>query len=160
MPRKTAQKLPLNPYEKRLHDTERKLREAQERLVKGLPTHPALQNNPYRLTVTTLAREARVGRNAIYTNHRQVIEELQIAERQRIVPDKLTTWEDKLAQQRSLIQVLKIEERRLVTENAVLLKRALDAEAEVARQKRQNARLLKERDQELKPIALVPRSRR
>jgi hypothetical protein len=42
----------------------------------------------------------------------------------------------------------------------VLLKRALDAEAEVARQKRQNARLLKERDQELKPIALVPRSRR
>lgn len=37
---------------------------------------------------------------------------------------------DKLAQQRSLIQVLQIEERRMVTENAVLLKRILEAETD------------------------------
>ncbi|RJT27731.1 hypothetical protein D3227_35840 [Mesorhizobium waimense] len=160
MPRKTAQMPPLSAHEKRLRNTDRKLREALERLIKGLPTHPALQKRPYRLSVTTLAREARVGRNAIYTNHRAMIEELRRADRQRIVPDKLAAWEDKLAQQRSLIQVLKIEERRRTTENAVLLKRILEAEAEVARQKRHTARLIKERDQALKPIALVPRSRR
>lgn len=160
MARKTARKLPLSPYEKRLRNTDRKLRDALERLVKGLPTHPALQKHPCRLTVTTLAREARVGRNAIYANHRSMIEELRRADRQRIVPDKLAAWEDKLAQQRALIQILRIEERRLVTENAVLLKRILEAEAEAARQKRRNARLITERDQALKPIALVPRSRR
>jgi hypothetical protein len=158
MARKTALKLPLSPYEKRLRNTDRKLREALERLVKGLPTHPALQKHPYRLTVTTLAREARIGRNAIYTNHRPMIDELRRADRQRIVPDKLVVWEDKLAQQRTLIQVLQLEERRLVTENAVLLKRILAAEAEAAKQKRHNTRLIAERDQALKPIALVPRS--
>ncbi|XNY04999.1 hypothetical protein ACMFL9_06750 (plasmid) [Sinorhizobium meliloti] len=48
----------------------------------------------------------------------------------RIIPEKLSAWEDKLAQQRSLIQVLQIEERRMVTENAVLLKRILEAETD------------------------------
>ncbi len=150
----------LSPYEKRIRSTDRKLREALERLVKGLPTHPVLQKRSYRLTVTTLAHEARVGRNAIYTNHRAMIEELRKAERQRIVPDKLAAWEDKFAQQRSLIQILQLEERRLVTENAVLLKRILEAEDEAARHKRHNAHLIADRDQALKPIALVPRVRR
>src|SRR5208283_3468700 len=58
------------PHEKRLRNTDRKLREALERLVKGMPTHPDLQKRSYRLTIATLAHEARVGRNAIYTNHR------------------------------------------------------------------------------------------
>jgi hypothetical protein len=159
MARRDTRKLPLTPYEKRLCNTNRKLREALERLVKGLPTHPDLQKRPYRLTVATLAREARVGRNAIYTNHRTVIEDLRRADRHRVVPDKLTKWEDKLAQQRSLLQVLQIEERRLVTENAALLKRVLDAEAASARHQKQNARLIAERDRALKPIPLVPRSR-
>ncbi len=154
---KTTRKPRIDPYQKRRLETERKLREALERLVKGLPTHPALEKGAYRLTVTTLAREARVGRNAIYANHRSIIEELRHASRQRVVPDRLVTWEDKLAQQRSLIQVLQIEERRLVTENAVLLKRVLEAEAEAARQARHNARLITERDQALKPVTLVSR---
>jgi hypothetical protein len=126
-------------------------------LSAGLPTHPDLQK-PYRLTVATLAREARVGRNVIYTNHRPMIEELRRADNHRIIPDKLAAWEDKLAEQRSLIQVLQLEERRLVTENAVLLKRILEAEAEAAKQNRRNARLIAERDQALKPTVLVPRS--
>jgi hypothetical protein len=113
--------------------------------------------HPYRLTVTTLAREARVGRNAIYANHREMIDALRRADQQRIVPDKLAAWEDKLAQQRSLIQALQIDERRLVTENAVLLKRLLEAQAEATRQKRHADQLIAERDQGLKPIAMVPR---
>ena len=150
-------KLRLNPYEKRRRDTERKLREALERLVKGLPTLPELQKRSYRLTVTTLAQEARIGLNAIYANHRAVIEDLHRADQQRVVPDKLARWEDKLAQQRSLLQVLQIEERRLVTENAALLKRLLDAETAAGRHQKQNARLIAERDEALKPILLVPR---
>jgi hypothetical protein len=53
---------------------------------------------------------------------------------------------------------LRIEERRLVTENAVLLKRLLEAKAEAARYKRHNDRLVAERDQARKPIAPVPYS--
>ncbi|PYE22008.1 hypothetical protein C8J32_11616 [Rhizobium sp. PP-CC-3A-592] len=66
----------------------------------------------------------------------------------------LAAREDKLAQQRALIQVLQIEERHMVTENAVLLKRILDAEAEVERQKRHNACLITERDRAMKPVPL------
>ncbi|WP_136659228.1 hypothetical protein [Nitratireductor sp. XY-223] len=154
MARKTSKMPALTSAEKRLRNTDRKLRDALERLVKGLPTHPKLQRRPYRLTVATLAREARVGRNAIYTNHRSIIEELHRANDRKVVPEKLAAWEDKLAQQRSLIQVLQIEERRLVTENAVLLKRTLKAEAEVERQKRHNARLIAERDRAMKPVPL------
>lgn len=158
MAHKTGRKRPLSSYEKRRDTTNRKLREALERLVKGLPTHPALQKRPYRLTVTVLALEARVGRNAIYTNHRAMIEELRRADQRRVVPDKLAAWEDKLAQQRSLIQVLRLEEQRLITENAVLLKRLLEAQAEAVRQKRHNNRLIAERDQTRKPLAPVPHS--
>lgn len=59
--------------------------------MKGLPTHPDLQKRSYRLTVATLAREARVGRNAIYTNHRSMIDELRRASDCKIVPEKLAT---------------------------------------------------------------------
>lgn len=155
MARKPRAMPTLTPHEKRLRNTYRKLREALERLVKGLPTHPDLQKRSYRLTVTTLAREARVGRNAIYTNHRPIIEELRRASERTIIPEKLAAWEDKLAQQRALIQVLQIEERRMVTENAVLLKRILEAETEVERQKRHNARLIAERDRTMKPVPLA-----
>lgn len=107
--------------------------------------HPDLQKRSYRLTVATLAREARVSRNAIYTNYRSMIDELRRASDRKIVPEKLAAWEDKLAQQRALIQVLQIEER---------LKRILEAETEVERQKRHNARLITERDRAMKPVAL------
>ncbi len=149
----------LNLYEKRIRNTDHKLREALERLTKGLPTHSDLQKRPCRLTVSMLAREAGVGRNAIYTNHRGVIDDLQRAEQQRIVPDQLVTSEDKVAQQRALIQILQIEERRLVTENAVLLKRILEAESDAARLRRHNAQLIADRDRMLKPVHLIPQTR-
>jgi|GEM_PF-403017 hypothetical protein len=152
----TRSKSVLSPYEKRLRDTDRKLREALKRLVQGTPTDRRLQNGDYRLTVTTLAQEARVGRNAIYTNHREFIDRLGDAVRLRIVPDKLVVWEDKLTQQRSLIQILKIEERRLVTENAALLKRLQDAETEANRHKRHNAKLVAEQDTARRPASLTP----
>ena len=84
-----------------------------------------------------------------------MINELRRASDRKIAPEKLAAWEDKLAQQRTLIQVLQIEERRLATENAVLLKRILDAEADAERHKRHNARLIAERDRAVKPVPLV-----
>jgi chromosome segregation ATPase len=147
----------LNPYEKRLRETDRKLREALDRLVKGTPRDASLQERRYELSVASLAREAGVARNAIYTNHRAMIDALRQAAQQRVVPRRLENWEDKLAQQRAVIDVLKTEQRRLVTENAALLKRAVDAEAAAARHQRQNARLLKERDDAHRPVVLLPR---
>lgn len=147
----------LNPYEKRRQETDRKLRDALDRLVKGTPRDASLQQQSYQFSVASLAREAGVARNAIYTNHRAMIDALRQAAQQRMVPSKLESWEDKLAQQRAVIDVLKIEQRQLVTENAALLKRAIDAETAAARHERQNVRLLKERDDARRPISLVPR---
>ena len=147
----------LDRYEKRLQETDRKLRDALDRLIKGTPREASSQERRYALSVASLAREAGVARNAIYTNHRAMIDALRQAAQQRVVPSKLEGWEDKLAQQRAVIDVLKTEQRRLVTENAALLRRAIDAEVAAARHQRQNARLLKERDDAHRPVALVPR---
>ena len=149
----------LNRYEKRLQETDRKLRDALDRLVKGTPRDASLQERRYQLSVASLAREAGVARNAIYTNHRATIDALRQAAQQRVVPSKLESWEDKLAQQRAVIDVRKTEQRRLVAENAALLKCAIDAETSAARHQRQTDRLLKERDSAQRPVALVPRSR-
>ena len=147
----------LNPYEKRRQETDRKLRDALDRMIKGTPRDASSQKRSYTLSVANLAREAGVARNAIYTNHRAMIDALRQAAQRRVVPSKLESWDDKLAQQRAVIDVLKTEQRRLVTENAALLKRAIDAEVAAARHQRQNARLLKERDDAHRPVALVPR---
>jgi hypothetical protein len=153
-----AQRMPvLSPYEKRRQETDRKLRDALDRLVKGTPREASLQERRHQLSVAGLAREAGVARNAIYTNHRAMIDALRQAAQQRVVPSRLESWEDKLAQQRAVIDVLKTEQRRLVTENAALLKRAVDAETAAARHQRQNARLLKERDEAHRPVVLTPR---
>ncbi len=42
----------------------------------------------------------------------------------------------------------------MVTENAVLLKRILEVEAEVERQKRYNTRMIAESDRGAKPVSL------
>ena len=153
-----ASRMPvLNPYEKRRQETDRKLRDALDRMIKGTPRDAPMQQRSYQLSVASLAREAGVARNAIYTNHRAMIDALRQAAQQRVVPSKLESWEDKLAEQRAVIEVLKTEQRRLVTENAALLKRAIDAETAAARHERQNVRLLTERDAARRPISLVPR---
>lgn len=153
-----ASRMPvLNPYERRRQETDRKLRDALDRMIKGTPRDPSLQQPSYQLSVASLAREAGVARNAIYTNHRAMIDALRQAAQQRVVPSKLESWVDKLAEQRAVIDVLKTEQRRLATENAALLKRAIDAETTAARHERQNVRLLKERDDARRPISLVPR---
>lgn len=146
----------LTPYEKRLQETDRKLREALDRLVGRAPSDASLQDRRCLLSVASLAREAGVARNAIYTNHRAMIDALRQAARLQSVPSKLETWQDKLAQQRAVIDLLKTEQRRLVTENAALLKRAIEAEALAERHQRQHARLLERWTKERRPVSLAP----
>jgi hypothetical protein len=148
----------LGPYEERRLRTRNKLRAALERLVAGRPIDPTLRKIRYRLTVSTLAREASVGRNAIYTNHRALVEELRHATLQDGQISRGST-KNKLDEQRAAIDVMKVAERRMITENAVLLKRALDAEAEAARHRKHNARLIAERDAALRPVPIASKRR-
>lgn len=139
----------LNPYEKRRNATRDKLHAALQRLLDKRPVHPSLQRRAYRLTVATLAREARVGRNAIYSNHRVIIEALRAG-----LPARPAGATEGNVKQREMIDALKLAERRLVTENAGLLKRALDAEAQADRHRRHNARLIAERDAAHRPVRI------
>ena len=54
---------------------------------------------------------------------------------------------------------MKVAVRRMITENAVLLKRALDAEAEAAQLRKHNARLIVERDAALRPVRVGSKPR-
>ena len=140
-------------YDKRLNDTHRRLRNALERLIARHSTDPKLQKTQFRFTVATLAREAGVGRNAIYTNHRVLLGELREAASK--ASPKTAEREDKLVGQRATIEAMKLNERRIITENAVLLKRALDSEAEADRHRKQNTRLIAERDASFRPVPIT-----
>jgi hypothetical protein len=146
----------VGQYEERLRRTRIKLRAALERLVAGRPSDPKLRKIRYRLTVSTLAREANVGRNAIYTNHRMLIDELHNATLQNGESPR-DSAKNKLNEQRAIIDDMKVAERRMITENAVLLKRALDAEAEAARHRKHNARLIAGRDASLRAVPFKSR---
>ena len=143
----------LSPYEKRLQASETRLREALERLVQGRPIHGHHQRG-HRLTVAALAREAGVGRNAIYTNHRAVLEMLATAAVGSVAPP--STWQEKIEELHGVIRAMKQAERRQITQNVQLLQRARAAEAEADRLRRHNARLVAERDAALRPVSIGP----
>lgn len=150
--KRTDRTPPPNPYEKRRAATDRKLRAALERLIEQRPSHPALQNG-YRLEVATLAREAGVGRNAIYTNHRSVIDALKLAAA-RSHPKAAESIEEKVIELRAVIREMQVNERKLLTHNAALLQRATSAEADAERYRRQNARLVAARNDAKRPAAI------
>ena len=141
-----------NPYEKRRAATDRKLRAALERLIEQRPSHHALQNG-YRLEIATLAREAGVGRNAIYTNHRSIIDALKLAAA-RPQPKAAESLEEKVIELRAVIREMQVNERRLLTHNAALLQRATCAEADAERYRRQNARLVATRGDAVRPMPI------
>lgn len=131
------------PQEKRRRKTEQHLRAALERLVAMKPNHPSLRAGTYRLTVTALAREARVSRNTIYASHRSIIEALDRAARQHRWAGR-PDHDEKVIELRRLTEQLQRQRQALATENAALLKRAIDAEQLADRLKKQNARLVRE----------------
>ena len=90
-----------NPDDRRIKATAEKLRAALDRLTNGSSEQPAASIR--RLTVAALAREAGVGRNAIYANHRDILDALIRARRRQSVPDRITTMGDTLVEQRGVI---------------------------------------------------------
>lgn len=140
-------------HKQRLQKTEARLNDALERLREGRPIHP-LHRHGYTLTVAALAREAGVARNAIYTNHRAILDDVHAIAGDPAKP--VTTWQEKLDELHMLIRTMKQEQRRLVSENALLLQRARSAEAEAERHRRHNARLIAERDTALRAVPIGP----
>jgi hypothetical protein len=144
------------PHEKRRLGTEHRLRAALARLVGGTPSHPSLRGRTYRLTVATLAREARVARNTIYTNHRSILDGLNRADHQSTRLNR-PALAQKTAEFAALIEQLQRQKRQLATENAALLKRAIDAEEILDRVQKQNAKLLHQLAAAHQPIAFPRR---
>ncbi|MDE1918582.1 MAG: hypothetical protein KGJ57_21300 [Sphingomonadales bacterium] len=127
------------PQEQRRANTAARLKAALDRLVAA----------GAKLTVAELAREAGVGRNAIYVNHRTIIAELIAVASRR--DTKARPSRNGLSQTdwRAEVADLKEQLRATATENALLLKRALDAEQAMARAERRQA-LLEESIRELR----------
>jgi len=148
----------ISPYEKRLEASNGRLRDALERLVQGRPVHPRHQNG-YRLTVAVLAREAGVGRNAIYTNHRAFLDALTTAAALGTSKPP-ANWQDKIDELHAIIRTMKQEERRMISENAALLQRARAAEADAERYRQRHARLVAERDAALRPAPITAPAQR
>ena len=141
-----------NPHDRRMQATAEKLRAALDRL-KGA-TGERSGTSMQRLTVAALAREAGVGRNAIYANHRGILDELIRARQRQRVPDQITTIEDKITEQRSVIEDMQQQIRKLATENAGLMRRAIEAERRADRAERRSAQLTKEVDNLRRPTLL------
>jgi len=121
------------PQQKRRDATREELKAALARLVAS--------GHPRRLAVAVLAREAGVGRNAIYANHADVIAELRRAARERVLAQPVVEKPSAVADWRAVAADLRCQNQLLATENARLLKRALDAEPAAARSEKQAAAL-------------------
>ncbi len=145
---------PPTHYDRRMQATANKLGAALDRLVRGAPERLASTRPGRRLTVAALAREAGVARNAIYTNHRDILDDLARARKRGAIPDRLGSTEQKVAEQRAAIDDMQLQIRQLVTENAGLLRRAVEAERLAERADRRNAQLTKQIDALRRPAVL------
>lgn len=75
MTNSTEQPAKLKSHETRHRNTERRIRQAMDRLV----AQASLEGRTTRVTVAALAREAQVSRNTIYAEHSSFLEELASA---------------------------------------------------------------------------------
>lgn len=113
----------------------------------------SLANDPATLpTVAALARAAGVGRNIIYTHHVEALDALRDLQAQRVVATKtMTTNEDRT---RSALHDAETRITALATQNAGLLKRAVEAEQRAERLERRNAQLVHEIDRVRRPASI------
>jgi len=147
VPKMTA----ANPLDRRVQATAEKLRAALDRLARGSDGSPVVERQ---LTVAALAREARVGRNAIYANHRDILDELIRIRQQRRAPSRIAAVAAKVAEQRVAVDTMQGQLRQLATENAGLLRRATEAERRADRAERRITQLTKELDHLRRPQLL------
>ncbi len=112
--------------ERRRQRSEERLREALAHLIAGTG-QGAAKGNPDALSVSSLARASGIGRNAIYSNHRFALDEL--AQARAAAADETAVRCDRITGLRAETERLKLDRSRLVTENAGLLVRVLEAES-------------------------------
>ncbi len=117
---------------RRRQRSEKRLRDALQRLVAEAGANTAARK---RLTVAALCRAAGVGRNAVYDNHRFVLDELTQA--RAAAAGDASVRRDRMAGLRAEVDELRSDKARLATENAGLLVRVLDAETAAATLRRQ-----------------------
>jgi hypothetical protein len=122
---------PLTCYEKRRASTEARLRAAVEKLE---------QSGRAPISVSALARESGVSRAAIYNNHRTILAALNCRP-----PRDANAPPPRASKEPSALAVTELaaDLQKLAGENALLLKRALDAEQQVTRLSRRIAELLR-----------------
>lgn len=94
-----------------------------------------------KLAVAELARRTGVGRNVIYTHHASVLTELRRLRSERAKDVRAKGHGDR---QNASVQQMHAKCVEAATQNAVLLRRALDAEARAERAEMRNAQLVKE----------------
>lgn len=135
--------------------TEHKLTAALHRLAVGTALHPKNVAASRQFTVAALSREAGVSRNAIYTNYRTFLDQLAklVAGADSGVGGGSAAPRDDEQTERLL---------RLATENAGLLKRAIEAERRAERLEGRCASLLRQRNaaESVSVIATTPAQRR
>lgn len=142
-------------HDKRMEATAEKLRAALDRLIQGDGQRAIIPAS--RLTVAALAREAGIGRNAIYTNHRAILDDLNQALQRQSRSDRGRRVEDRISEQRSIMEEMQVQIRQLATENAGLMRRAVEAERRADRAERRSALLTKEVDILRRPALLRSR---
>ncbi len=112
--------------------TARAYRAALKRLSEGQATHPDLVGRPVRIAPATVAREARLSRNPLYSTHREILEEIATAAGQPSSGADLAAVVAGLrmenAELRASLRKYSVEKRQLASENLTLLHRARVAE--------------------------------
>jgi hypothetical protein len=126
-------------------------REALERLIRREPRSPALEaaaraGKGYAINPTTVAMEAGKSRNPLYSTHKAILAEIEIAGqpiglKRRRAP-RLESAKGKLSAMRDEIRILKEEKAKLATQNLGLLLRLREADQNTENLERTNARLV------------------
>ena len=156
MPNDAADSARISPQAKRRATTDQRLRDALGR-VRDRSSEPSAGAERSKLTVAALAREAGVGRNAIYANHRSIIVELERAQEQRPRSAPAADPQSDTTDWRAAAAELRVQNQLLATENAALLKRAMDAEYAAEQAERKSARLTTELRRMQQPTPIHPR---
>ncbi len=116
---------------------------ALDRLIEGKATHPDHAGRPVRVTPAAVAKEARRSRNPLYTTHRALLSEIEVAATHPTPAADLAASVVRLeasnAELRAIIRQLQIDKRNLATENLSLLYRARLAEDRLAARDREVA---------------------
>lgn len=145
--------LPAEHYRERKRRSRQAITDALDRLDKGHPTHGELKDTRYKITLTAVAKEAGVSRSTIHA-YPDLYQRIIAYKSAPVASNAAATKDDKIAELRERIAELEAERRTLVTHNAVLVKRADDAEKKANRLERENQDVTRQLAELRKPTAI------